>query len=208
VSMLLGTNGWTTTQLATTEASEGMLKGAETPKLLHIATHGFFYPQVQGDNTSLLGLQGGKAAQNPLLRSGLFLAGAGKVLSTSEAGTASNSASVTDNGIITAYEVMNMNLSNTELVVLSACETGLGEIRNGEGVYGLQRAFAVAGAKSVIMSLWRVNDNVTQEMISLFYQNWIQNKQDMHTAFEAAQNQVRKQFPEAYYWGAFVMVGN
>jgi CHAT domain-containing protein len=204
-SMMLST-GWKTEQLSGAEATETHLKALSNPKLLHIATHGFFYPVTEGSEASVLGIDGARAAQNPLLRSGLFLAGAGESLSE-ERTSAFMSTGLADNGIITAYEVMNLNLDNTELVVLSACETGLGEVRNGEGVYGLQRAFSVAGARLIIMSLWRVNDEVTQELITQFYRYWVVNKQDPRKAFRAAQEYVRARYEQPYFWGAFVMVG-
>jgi len=97
-------------------------------------------------------------------------------------------------------------LEETELVVLSACQTGLGDIKSGEGVYGLQRAFFVAGADAVIMSLWKVNDTATQLLMRNFYKNWI-SMGDKHNAFREAQIQLMKVYKEPYFWGAFVMIG-
>ncbi len=98
-----------------------------------------------------------------------------------------------------------MNLQNTELVVLSACETGLGDINGGEGVFGLQRAFKLAGIKTIIMSLWKVNDKATYEMIQLFYSKWL-GGMDKREAFRLAQQELKKKYEKPYYWAGFVML--
>ena len=101
---------------------------------------------------------------------------------------------------------MNLNLDQTDVVILSACETGLGTVKNGEGVYGLQRAFKVAGARTIIQSLWRVDDRTTQKLLFYFYKGWLDHN-DKQKAFKQAQIKLRKEFPYPYYWAAFVMVG-
>lgn len=176
--------------------TEENLKALKNPAVLHIATHGFF---LEDSGVQSFAGFDAKVNKNPLFRSGLLLAGSQKTISGQRVGNA-------EDGILTAYEAMNLNLDKTDLVVLSACETGLGEIRNGEGVYGLQRAFQTAGAKSVLMSLWKVDDNATQELMTSFYKNWLESG-DKRDAFKKAQASVRKKYSHPYYWGAFVLVG-
>jgi CHAT domain-containing protein len=156
---------------------------------------------VEGAGGSVFGVNAENASNNPLLRSGLILAGAGHAISGGGTDISSN-----DNGVLTAYEAMNLNLEGTNLVVLSACETGLGDVKSGEGVYGLQRAFLVAGADAMIMSLWKVDDAATQQLMTSFYTNWLKlgNKQK---AFKQAQLQLMTKYKDPYYWGAFVMMG-
>jgi CHAT domain-containing protein/tetratricopeptide (TPR) repeat protein len=185
------------------DANESFLKKIESPSILHIATHGFFMADVQTNNDnsrgSFLGINTTKANENPLLRSGILLAGA----QLAARGTSTGS----EDGILSAYEAMNLNLEKTQLVVLSACETGLGEVRNGEGVYGFQRALIIAGAEGVIMSLWKVSDEVTQKLMTSFYQFWMDGV-PKRQAFINAQNKIRKEYPEPQYWAPFILIGD
>lgn len=187
------------------EAHEGFIKAIKnSPHILHIATHGFFVPdsdKLEGEK--LFGIDMEKAKQNPMLRSGLMFADAEKALKNT---TASPELRADNNGILTAYELMTLPLDKTDIVILSACETGLGDVKEGEGVYGLQRAVQLAGAKTLIMSLWTVSDAATQRLMTLFYQNFVttRNKVD---AFNKAMIQLKTEFKEPYFWGAFLLIG-
>ncbi len=202
ISKILKTAGYQVNQLTQNSASESNVKALKGPALVHIATHGYFLKDVEKESSGF-GVNLENANDNPLLRSGLMLAGAAKTVS----GAAMPNLESNDNGVLTAYEAMNLNLQGTSLIVLSACETGLGDVKAGEGVYGLQRAFLVAGAEAMIMSLWKVDDAATQQLMTNFYTNWIKlgNKQK---AFKQAQVQLMEKYKEPYYWGAFVMMGN
>jgi CHAT domain-containing protein len=192
---------WKTENYKLGQANENRLKAQRNPTVLHIATHGFFRKDVESDRNDrgFAGFDNQKFVENPLLRSGLLLAGSQQ---TFDGKTNLDE----EDGILTAYEAMNLNLDNTDMVVLSACETGLGEIKNGEGVFGLQRAFQTAGAKSIIMSLWKVDDNATQELMQFFYDQWLLTG-NKRLAFKQAQAILKNKYKYPYYWGAFVMVG-
>jgi tetratricopeptide (TPR) repeat protein len=189
------------------QAVEEVVKSADSPRILHLATHGAFLadpsPDKQDNTRLLMGMDMQRATENPLLRSQLYFSGAQETLSGKYPLDATY-----DNGILTAYEAVNLNLRGTELVVLSACETGLGEVRNGEGAFGLQRAFQVAGARSVMMSLWKVSDSATSLFMSTFYRQWLQTG-DKRQAFKATQQVLRANpnYKHPYFWGAFVLVG-
>lgn len=183
------------------KATEKKVKEINNPFLLHIASHGYFLSDLQLTRRSkAFGVDIDQAHSNPLLRSGLLFSGAANYLTDYEVKEEE------ENGILTAFEAMNLNLEKTNLVVLSACETGLGEVQNGEGVYGLQRAFRVAGAKNIIMSLWKVDDKTTQMLMTNFYENWVSGM-DFMEAFKNAQLKLKEKYPHPYFWGAFVIVG-
>ncbi|MFN8290823.1 MAG: CHAT domain-containing protein [Chitinophagaceae bacterium] len=112
----------------------------------------------------------------------------------------------TYDGVFTPYEAQNLDLQHTSLVILSACETTLGYLDAGEGVYGLQRAFRAAGAGSIMTSLWKVDDNATKDFMIAFYDEYLRTK-DKSAAFVKAQRTIRDKYIHPYYWGAFIMVG-
>ncbi len=202
ISTISKSKGFVTNTFLQQEASEENFKKISSPSLLHIATHGFFLQESQSTGEKVFGVEVNQAKDNPLLRSGLMLANAEQTMEVATQGVEASSA---NNGVLTSYEVITLDLKDTDLVVLSACETGLGEIKSGEGVYGLQRAFQVAGAESVVMSLWKVSDDATKQLMTSFYQEWMGGKQK-EEAFFAAQRALRKNYPDPYYWGAFIML--
>ena len=174
----------------------------KSPRIIHIATHGFFFPDVKsGEVIKEMVEPPFLNSHNPLIRSGLILAGGNYAWKNGipyKEGL--------EDGILTAYEISQMNLSNTELVVLSACETGLGDIQGNEGVYGLQRAFKIAGAKYLIMSLWQVPDKQTSLLMTTFYKKWLELKMTIPDAFHAAQKEMREAGLDPYQWAGFVLV--
>ncbi|MDH3220432.1 MAG: CHAT domain-containing protein, partial [Gammaproteobacteria bacterium] len=195
---------------------ESRLKSHKSPRILHIATHGFFLKDIEGSmvkakydptlsalptGNSLFCILSSSGIDDLLHRSGLALAGAN---------TWSKGEPLPDeaeDGILTAADVSGLDLVDTELVVLSACETGLGNIKQGEGVFGLQRAFTLAGANTVVMSLWNVPDKETRELMVDFYGR-ITNGQPRAEALRQAQMAMKKKYPDPLYWGAFICLGD
>jgi len=187
------------------QASKATLKQVNAPSLLHIATHGFFL-QGMAENTTQTAVrsatkdtrsaQGAPGLQNPLLRSGLALAGANL-----DKGT-------TDNGILTALEASELNLWGTKLVTLSACDTGVGQVKIGEGVYGLRRAFFLAGTESLVMSLWPVSDYVTRQLMTQYYTG-LKSGLGRGEALREAQLAMlkRKGREHPFYWASFIEAG-
>ena len=194
------------------EVVEEVLRSERAPSILHLATHGFFLEdlniQTGSQNRNVLfeepGDSGALMIENPLLRSGLALAGANRSLGGDP--TASD-------GILTAQKVLGLNLHGTDLVVLSACQTGLGDVQNGEGVYGLRRAFSQAGAEGLVLSMWSVPDLETKELMVEFYRNIDSKGMNRAEALrQAALKEMKKTrarygYDHPLFWGAFVFVG-
>lgn len=174
------------------DATEDKFYKLHSPAILHIATHGYWSPA--GDNATE-----GYRVFNAMANSGLLLSGVVNYYSSGQFPD-------TYDGILTAYEAQNLDLANTSLVILSACETSLGYLDAGEGVYGLQRAFRAAGAKNIMTSLWKVDDNATRDFMIAFYDKYLETK-DQAAAFLFAQKTIKEKYIHPYYWGAFVMTG-
>jgi CHAT domain-containing protein len=199
ISKTFRDKGWQVSTLVFDQAEESSVKKMVSPTVFHIATHGFFLEDVK--QSSELNELASDVSQNPLLRSGLILENGGALMEKNDVLDFN-----TEEGILTAYEAMNLDFDHTDLVVLSACETGLGDLMLGEGVYGLQRSFMVAGAHNIIMSLFKVPDQPTMELMAVFYKNWLETG-DKRKSFLDAQRTVRQKYPEPINWGSFVMVG-
>jgi CHAT domain-containing protein len=183
-----------------TQATESLLKKVAAPRIMHIATHGFFLTDTpQASNSAAektRAINAGVKIENPLLRSGLAFAGANLHKSSD------------DDGILTALEATGLNLWGTKLVTLSACDTGVGEVKNGEGVYGLRRAFVLAGTETLVMSLWPVSDYVTRDMMTAYYKG-LKQGQGRGAALRQVQLAMlrRKGREHPFFWASFIQAG-
>ena len=182
------------------QATKATLKAANAPEILHIATHGFFLQDRLANSGGADSKQSAsnetEAAENPLLRAGLALSGANITKDGSE------------DGILTGLEASGLNLWGTKLVTLSACETGIGTVRDGEGVYGLRRAFFLAGTETLVMSLWEVSDQVTREVMTSYYSG-LKRGLGRGEALRQAQLEMlkRKDRRHPFYWASFIQAG-
>jgi len=208
IGRLLGVSPW-----LQTDALEARLKQRRSPRILHLATHGFFLADQERDPNKEarafgalsgdLGRLSGPLPENPLLRSGLALAGANAWLNERPLPPEA------EDGLLTAEDVSGLDLLDTELVVLSACETGLGEIRTGEGVFGLRRAFVLAGAKTLVMSLWKVPDDATRALMVDFYHRLLAGEGKADALRNAQQTlRAKPEYADPYFWGAFICQGD
>jgi CHAT domain-containing protein/lipopolysaccharide biosynthesis regulator YciM len=211
----MGRRGWSVQQLSGAAATEEAFLRIERPRILHVATHGLFWddepppfdpargsravapapvaPEFAAQPARALD---GRWSKHPLLRSALALAGANLPPADDAPG----------DGLATGLEVAGMNLWGTELVVLSACDSGRGDVRRGQGVYGLRRAFLIAGAQTLVTSLWRVDDEATRALMVRYYQNLLGGADHVESLRQAALA-VRRRHPHPYYWAPFVIVG-
>jgi CHAT domain-containing protein len=190
------------------QATEDAIKKVDAPEILHVATHGFFLEGVMSplpdDVRGLVVKKDGSQTSptptmridNPLLRSGLAFAGANQRQSGSE------------DGILTALEAAGLNLWGTKLVVLSACNTAVGEVKTGDGVFGLRRALVIAGAESQVMSLWPVSDQATRDLMIAYYKA-MQAGRDQAEALRRVQLRMiaQRNYQHPYYWAAFIHSG-
>ena len=202
-------SGWQTKVLDNNEALEEniiKLEGNEAKGILHFATHGYAFSEYDFTDTTLSKNSlrySYRYSTNPMVRSGLILTGGNWAWTGSDTLT---KVGAEQNGILTALEVSQLNLKKTKLVVLSACETGLGELRDNEGAFGLKRGFKLAGVEQMIVSLWSVPDKETMELMTLFYANLTKTLNPV-ASFERAQKEMRNKYPTAPdKWAGFVLV--
>ena len=176
ITDILDVRRWKTSTYYFKDATEERVKSVANPGVLHLATHGYFDDDPNHEN--------------PLNSSGLFL---------------STTNPDQEDGMLTAYEAMNLSLEETNAVILAACETGLGTVQNGEGVFGLQRALLVAGSQNIVLSLVKINDEAAMNFMKLFYQQLIELREP-HQAFFQARKAFKENDPNPYNWGAYILV--
>ena len=195
-------------QLAKKKIKTGVLTGNTATELnfskhsqstlLHFATHGYYIDDPdEYPDSKIIGMSKIALKKNVLLRTGIFLAGVDQAVLGKYNGDSNN------DGILTSQEISSLELSDCKLAVLSSCESALGKTRDGEGVYGLQRAFSIAGAKNMVMSLWKVDDTATKDFMAIFYSQLL-SVNNIQTALTNSYGLMRKKYPEPYYWGAFI----
>jgi len=171
---------------------------SNAPNIVHLATHGFYYPGNQSYRASEILFGSSEYSSylnNPMFRSGIVFAPSQKLKTTNQL----------NNGILTSYEISQLNLSDIDLLVLSACETGLGDIKGYEGVFGLQRAFKLAGVNSLILSLWKVSDEETSELMTSFYLYYMSGM-TKQKALKKAQSKIKSKYKDPFYWGGFILI--
>ncbi len=184
----------------TEEALYQICQTGKSPGILHLATHGFFFSDPLKDSLASERSVPFALSNSAMLRSGIVFSGCNRMWTTGKPYPGLH------DGVLTAYEAAQLDLANTELVTLSACETALGDLNVEGGVFGLQRAFIQAGAHYVIMSLWKVDDSTTKDFMIAFYQKWLEGQKTIPEAFRETQLEMRKKHPNPYFWAPFILV--
>jgi CHAT domain-containing protein len=192
------------------DAREAELKAVQSPRVLHLATHGFYFPDQEFNSTNpsakldqtrrMPYAKGNNKWENPMVRCGIALAGANHAIQITNA--------LAEDGLLTGLEASLLNLQGTELVILSACDSGTGEVKIGEGVMSLRRAFLIAGAQSVLASHWDISDKATMQLMTEFMRRW-QAGESRAAAWREAQLSLlhSKEFSNPYFWAAFTLTG-
>lgn len=202
IAELLRSKGTNVYMLTQNNANEESFKAfdAKAPALLHIATHGFYFsPEEDLTSSFFNGLHSYTQKDYSMLYSGLLFAGGNNVWKGKEIEEG------VEDGILTADEISRLDLSANKLTVLSACNTGLGDIDNVDGVFGLQRGLKRAGVNTILMSLWKVPDEETKELMKMFYKELL-NGNTSHQSLKTAQTQLRAKGKSPYYWAGFVIL--
>ena len=197
VEQILEPNDWNVKSFVQNDANELRLRSAYNPTVLHISSHGFFTDKHNFISTK-------SPINNPLFQAGILLSGAGKTFSRFTNGIATISE---NDGVLTAYEAMNLDLSRTQLVFLSACDMEVNSLENIYGVYGLQSAFMLAGARNLVTSLSKINEEAANELMALFYKKLIETNA-VDESLKYAQIKLREKYSDPRIWGAFVHIGN
>ena len=212
VAEILKQNSYSPTLMLGTQASEESFKNlsGRNNEIIHIASHGFYWTENQADkaarynkNFIFMSQRGDNAFRHAedraLTRSGVLMAGANHAFNGETIPTG------IDDGVLTAQEISRLDLRGADLVVLSACETGMGEI-SGDGVFGLQRGLKKAGVNSVLMSLWKVDDNASEILMKAFYRNLMSGLAKQQSLLNAQKELRDKGFDDPYFWGAFILL--
>ncbi len=168
--------------------------------LLHVSTHGYYFAQEKMNKTNLFDISGNLAIDNSPFRSGLFMAGAQQTLDGNDFLLNNN-----QDGILSSYEISLHQFHDIRLVVLSACQTGLGDVQGNEGIIGLSRAFKTAGVEYIIISLWEVPSYQTIELMDLFYK-YFSEGDEIKVAFSKAQHTMALKYKNPYFWAGFVLL--
>lgn len=196
ISAILEPKGWDPRVFSGQDASELRLRSSYNPTILHVSTHGFYSEKDFISHVSVL--------ENPMFKSGFFLTGASEAFNYFSEGVQSNPL---NDGLLTTYEIMNLDLNRTKLVALSIPQAGTGREENREGIYGLQRAFMIAGARNIVANFSRIDPAASSELMVLFYHKYMETE-NVSESLRFAQIKLRTKYSDPRTWGSFMLIGN